>query len=451
MIEKLIVGAKLPFDEDYAEDMDTIHFLNISYEAKGIDYTLGDAMDGPIIHKNECEKTAAYKERCKRTPTRSYVSSIINKYNSCVFRNEPTRQIDNATYELIYNDADGAATSLNDLMQKSLLCAQKEGSAFLLADSTATDTDILTLAQKTSSGARPYIRRLSREHVVAYEEIENTIMEAIILLTDENGKTFARYMNDQDFVDITINDRFVIEDIGEAYSHNYSRIPLVEVEPLEDAQAEPIAYSQRTIVNILSQLSQERVKSVWTKHILSGVRLPQDGDNAKPVVSWSESEMVVLEDAGAKLDTLGADIGCSDSLRKDIEQEEQQLYYSAGFGKANSTDPTNVSGYSLSIMREDFFLMCSALSKCIETAENKIMELIAEKEGFDYTPAVYSNRFIADDTGAALASLRDLLALPLPQTFKNAAIRNYISQYYNVSDEEKNRIETELTSNIAEA
>lgn len=450
ILDNLVLGKKLAFDHDYVEEMDTIHFLRISYEAKGIDYTLGEAPDGPIIHKNECEKRAAYKERCKRTPTRSYVSSIINKYNSAIFRNEPTRQIDSETYKLIYEDADGYGTSLNKLMKNALLDAQIEGCCFLLADSTANDTEILTIAQRNASGARPYIRKLNRESVVAYEEIEDNLIEAIILLTDENGKTFARYMNEEYFIDIQITDKYVIESIGEPYSHGYSNIPLVEIEPFDSPQAEAVSYSQRTIVNILSQLSQERVKSVWTKHILSGVRLPQEGDNtSRPVISWSESEMVVLEDGGAKLDTLGADVACSDSLRKDIEQEEQQLYYAAGFGRGN-VEPTNMSGFALSILREDFFLTADALKSAIEEAENTIMALIAEKEGFEYTEAVYSNRYVADDNGSALASLRDLLALPIPQSFKNIAIKNYIETFYNLSDEDKAKIESELTSNIAE-
>jgi hypothetical protein len=444
LLDQIKINSKLPFEEDYKEDVKEHKFLETSYEANGIEYTMADAPDGPIIHKLECEETKEHNLRCKQTPSRSYVSSILNKYNSAVFKNEPVRQASSPTIEALFVNADGYGNSINSLMRKALLESQKFESFFLMADSTATDTEILTIAQKQSAGAFPYIRCVDPKSVINYIEIEDKLIEAIILLEDENGKVFARWMNEVDFIDIELETKeYRIKSIGEAYAHGYNDIPLVEIEPLDNAQALPIAHSQRVIVNILSLLQQELNDSVFSKFILSGVRIPEDDSGSTKKISWSGKRMVVLEDQGANLQLLGADHGAADSLRKEIEQEETQMYYSAGFGKP-TVEPTNVSGLSRLIALEDFFNVCNALKHAIESAENKIGELIAYKEGTEWIPTVYSDKYIADDNGEALGRLRDLLALNLPSTFKSLAIKEYINTFYNVSDEDKLLIEQEL-------
>jgi hypothetical protein len=444
IIDNLVVGKKLPFEEEYKEELDEIEFYNLSYKANGNEYTLGSSPEGYILPKFECEERVDWNNRRKLCPTRSYVSSIINKYNSSVFRNEPSRLTDNPTYQVIYEDADGYGQSLNQLMKTALKTAQIEGCAYLLADSTATDTVIQTIAQKEAANVRPYIRLIKRESVIAYEEIEEKLISALLILVDSEGNEFARYMDDTSFIDIKLGKEYKIEDISESYPHGYSAIPLVEIEPFEDAQSKPISYNQKTIINLLSLLQQEISDHTFTKHILSGVRIPEE-DSPNKKVTYGSKRMIVLEDTNAKLDTIGSDVTQADSIRSQIKLEEENLYYSAGFGKNTLADiSSNVSGYALEISREDFFITCSDLKLSIEVAENTIMSLIADKEGFDYIPAIYSNRFLADDNGAELGKLRDALALPLPNTFKKLLVKDYIAKFYNVSEEDMIIIEREL-------
>lgn len=446
LIDDIKPFKKLPFSKDYLMEKEEIDFFNRSYDANGPEYTLGTCPNGNIIPKFECEEYDDYQTRRKLCPTRSYVSSVINKYNASIFRNEPARATSSSTYDLLYKDADGYGNSLNKVMREALKKAQIDGSCYLLADSTATDTEILTIAQYNSSGARPYIRVVDASSVLNYIEVENKLLEAIVLLEDSQGKEFARYMNDEVYVDITLGRDYLVQAVSEPYSHGYSSIPLVEIEPFDDAQAKPISYSQKTIVNLLSLLNQELVDHTFTKHILSGVRLPDDDDQSKKI-TYGSKRMIVLEDANAKIETIGSDVSQSESLRAQIKLEEDNLYYSAGFGKNNlSESNTNMSGYALEISREDFFIYCSDLKVACEDAENRVMSLIAEKESFEYIPVVYSNRFIVDDNGVELAKLRDALALNLPSTFKKLLVTDYITKFYNLSDEQKSMIESELNN-----
>src|SRR5690606_3926322 len=142
-------------------------------------------------------------------------------------------------------------------------------------------------SQKNAAGVYPYIRIINADVVVNYIEIENKLIEAIVMLEDADGKTFARWMNESDFVDIELGAGQKIKSISQPYSHGYTDIPLVEVEPLENAQALTIAHSQRTIVNTLSILQQELTDSVFSKFILSGVRMPESDDGSQKKINWS--------------------------------------------------------------------------------------------------------------------------------------------------------------------
>lgn len=442
LIEQIVINKKLPFEASYIDELKEREYLESSYNASGAEYLDGNAPDGPIIHRQECEEDKDYSNRKSQTPLRAYVSSLLNKYNAAVFKNEPVRQATSATLELLYRDADTYGNSLNKLMKKALLENQKFGSCYIMADSTASNTEVLTIAQATSAEVRPYLRIIPNYSVVNYVEVEEKLLEVIVLLEDESGNTFARYMDSQVYVDITLGKQNIVTSVSEPYSHGYSKIPIVELESFEVPQALPIANSQRVIVNTLSLLQQEMNDAVFTKWILSGTRLPEDGDDQKKI-SWSGKRMVVIESETAKLQLLGADHGCADSLRKQIEQEETQMLYQAGFGRPN-IEPTALSGLSRLIALEDFFNIAGQLTHCAENAENYILEVICEKEGLEYVPTVYSTKYIADDNGEELAKLRDLMALELPQSFKSLAIRNYINTFYNVSKEDMDRIEEEL-------
>jgi hypothetical protein len=189
-------------------------------------------------------------------------------------------------------------------------------------------------------------------------------------------------------------------------------------------------------------LKQEETDQTFTRWIISGIRVEDDNQSKK--LTWGSKRLVTLEQA-AQVSRIGADKSQADSLRDSIKAEEDAMYYQAGFGRSNvANEASNVSGVALLIQREDFFNTCNLLKMAVENAENKILALIASKEGFEFTPSVYSDKFVADDSGEQLNKLRDTLALNIPQTFKNLMIKNYIEQFFNVSDEDKAKIEKEL-------
>jgi hypothetical protein len=449
LLDEIQINKKLPFASDYLSEKDEIEFLKLSYEADGNSYTLGSCPEGYIIPKLACEEYDDWKVRRELTPIRSYVSSIVDKYSASVFRNEPSRMTQSATYEMLEKDADGYGNSLNKVMKEAVKKAQIEGACYLLADDTASNTEILTIAQQTSSGARPYIRIVPKASVVNKEEVEKKLISAIILLEDSQGVTFARYMDDYNYIDITLSREYMIESISEPYNHGFSKCPLVEIKPFESPQSKQISYSQKTIVNLLSLLNQEMVDHVFSKWVLSGVRLPQDDSGTPQKINYGSKRMIVLEDANAKLDTVTADHGAAESLRAEIKLEEENLYYTAGFGKNNLADASsNMSGFALEVSREDFFIKCNDIKTSAENAENEVMSLIAEKESFDYIPVVYSSRFVVDDNGTELNKLRDALALDLPKSFKNLLVKDYISKFYNVSEEQMAVIEQELLQSL---
>lgn len=435
LLNSITLYKKLPFSKNYNYVLNEVNFQRISYEASGSDYVEGTSPDGDIITRFDCEEINDYKNRKRITPTRNYVSSILNKYNASIFRVEPTRNIPD---DRIFFDADGYGNNLNKVMREALLKSQIDGKCYLYLNQPEVEQEILSLAQEKSSDIRPYIKIIPIENVINSLSISEKLEEILIFLTNEEGEEIARWMDDEYYIDIKYNPKnYNIEEISEKYIHGFDLIPVTEIKPFSDAQSKPISYSQKTIVNILSLLQQEIVDHTFTKHILSGVRIKDE----KEKIIYGSKRMIVLEDSSADLKTIGSDVTQAQSLRDQIKLEEDNLYMAAGFGNQNALEPSNLSGYALTILKDDFFINCGALKDALESAENYILSLIFKD---NFAQSVYATRYIADDSGSELEKLRNLLSLNLPKTFKNLAIKDYINKYFNIREEDKQKIEMEL-------
>jgi hypothetical protein len=441
LLEQIAINKKLPFSSTYTSDIENAQFCRNSYEANGQEYIDSYAPGSePLIVQNECESKEDYNRRKKQTPSRSYVSSVINKYTSSIFRNEPSRLGDDPSYLKLLDDADSYGANLNDVMKTALKYSQIDGVSYLIPDSTEPTGEILTLSQKLSSDAKSFIRLVKIEAVANIVLVENKITEALVIFEDELGNQFARYMDDYKFVDCTLGKEYKVTSIGEEVPHGYLQTPLIRLKPFDVAQALPMSYSQRTIVNILSLLHEELTGNVFSKWILSGCRV---NDEPEQKITWSGKRMVVLESEQAKLQLLGSDHQAADSLRKEIELEEANLFKSAGLTQ-NNVEPTNVSGVSRLIAMEGFFVNCNYLKIAIEDAENALIKLIATRDDFEFNGVVYSSKWIVDDNGEQLLKLRDLLSLNLPNKFKKLAIIDYINTFYSVKAEDMDEIVKEL-------
>jgi hypothetical protein len=457
LIDNYKPGTKLVWSDDYNEMETKREFWGNSYEMERSSYFEdGDAEGKDVVIRFDCEELKDYNLRKRNTPIRNYCSQIINKFNSSVFRNYPIRPWEVANPDLAVN-VDLLGNSADSFFKMCLKVAQIEGECWVIPDSTSDSTGFVSEAQKSQLGIRPFFRVIENDNIVDYEEINGTILEVAFIIEKEDGMYLRWY-------DSTNTIEWKLQAVGSNYNigqvtfegtHGYSQMPVVRLKPLhgEESQISPLAENQKQIINYLSLLNQEISDSTFTRFILSGIRLPEDGDGTtKSKVTWGAKRITVLEDQGAKLESLGADKNQADSIRESIKNEEESLYRVAGLSASSySMDDAKLSGVSRLIAREDYYLIVKMLSSACEHFENTLIKLIWEIEGRGtYEPVVYSDDFAEPDIQEAILKLRDILALALPQVIKNKAIKEFSEKFFSLSEEDMATMEQQLNSGIVQ-
>jgi len=448
LLEKVVLNKQLPMSY-VKENEKKWDFWDESYEGESEYIDEKDDRGNPILIPFDCERRPDYQKRKDITPIKNYTKPIVEKYNSSVFRNAPIRT---DFPEYLFNDCDGLGTNYDELMAKALKVAQIYGVSYLMPlQSNIGET--LTIAQSQAVGARHFVRLLEPENVAEVEEVDDVLVEAIVMLTDENGVAFARYMNNQVYVDIALDKNGRVSSIGAEVIHGYSKIPLVKVTPevTSESQVAPIANSQKHITNLNSLLIHELVEQNFTRWLMAGIRVNEDPEMLdKMQAMWSSKRLMVVEDAGVTATRLGSDISQAESIRTSIKDELTEMYRNAGLSASNvDMSSTIQSGISLIVNREDFFLICSKLKSAIEVADNKLMQLISEQEGFAYVPTVYSDNYMAQDESEAILKLRDILALNIPTVLKNAMIQKYAETFFSLSEQQIAQLAQELNGQSA--
>jgi hypothetical protein len=268
-------------------------------------------------------------------------------------------------------------------------------------------------------------------------------------MLDSRGNQFARYMNKEIFIDITLEKELKVKEISEPYAHGYSDIPLVPVFPhiFSDSQISPIASAQAVLTNQLSRLTEEEVNNTFTRWFLSGVGAEDESTETgaeKAFFKVGTGKIVVLPydpDVGnqVKVERIGGDIPQADSIRKNIADTENNLYRVAGLAAPDplkNSGPAE-SGIAKAIKFQDSEVIMKSLSRACESAENQILKLIAEKEGSRWEPSNYPIEFRTDNLQQELMKLKDVLSLSqLPAIVRAKEMKNFSLKNYTFTEAE---------------
>lgn len=451
------VNQPLPKHQSFAGDLVARSFWRLSYRC-GRNYMTGrDALGRPVVIKHEREKDDAFARR-QQTKPRNHCGPIIRRYNDFVFRQKATRQPapEGSLYHQLLTDIDGNGTPIDVFMRRGLKSSQVQREVYLLPDSTAPTEGKLTKAQAKALGVRQIVRQLSPDSVVWWRDRDGILAEAIVLLVDEQGETFARYYDAKATTDL----RLKVETTGDTKAlkvtrieppkaHAYGACPLVRLRPMFDdeededddcspgeAQIAPLAELQQAVANYLSLLDTEIFDSTFTQWIASGVSAKEIKD-----VTVGSNRIICLPNPLAKFDAMGADPAQAESIAKRIDETQTELYRLAGVSTGDPLAGPGApeSGVAKAFRFNDLAANLAALADACEEAENALMHRLFAAAGEEYPgDAKYPDDFDMPDLAAELEGVIRVVTAPaLPQVIANKIVTRFADRCLSLDEDEE--------------
>jgi hypothetical protein len=446
LIDSLEVGKRIQKYEDFDRTMQKIIFWRNSVDMDKYRYfSEKDGEGKDCLIKFACEDNKDYDIRKRATPVRNFLSQIVEKYNQAVFRHMPERVWTNTLVNLA-EDIDLNHNEPNDFFQHALNKAQIDGRFWAIIDSTASSSGFVSEAQVREQGLRTFLRHIPIENVLNFTELEGKYLNVLFMFEREDG-IYARYYDKSIYIEMKIDKNLQITSMDEAVSHGFSDIPVKCLQPYKsksESSVAPMAESQKTIINLLSLVTQEINEQTFTKWLWTGYRHEQDENGTNKVI-WGSKRITATEQSGVQVHSLAADITQADSIRKQIIDELEALYRIAGLSSAQfSMESANLSGVSRLIAQEGFYLMCSKYKKAVQEFENCLLSCLFDSLGLEYVNTIYSDSYSEPDLSDGIQILRDTLAIEIPPVLKNKMVMAFANKFFNLSEDEKAQLESEL-------
>lgn len=145
--------------------------------------------------KHPREHHEDFAARCKVAYYLNYMAPCVDAHVSPLFRREATREVQGsgaalAQWEAFAADADGAETSLADVMRAAATPAKRDGSVYLVV--TAPEEAPRSVAEAVLPGRHPYVYQVAALDVVSLVRDRFGRIVSFTHLESEPGETEAR-------------------------------------------------------------------------------------------------------------------------------------------------------------------------------------------------------------------------------------------------------------------
>ena len=290
---------------------------------------------GRYLTKYYNESGEEYENRIKQTPLDNHCKSVIETYNSFLFRNPPRRtygSIENdPALDAFFSDADLDGRSFDSFMRDVATQASIYGNVWVMVDKP--NTQVATRAEELEQEIRPYMLMFTPENVIdwAYTRRPSGVYELTMIRLwegsdDEYGyyreltpETITTYRKKQGSLDKDA------PEIIDQVINTLNRVPCVPVyaqrsktKGIGISDISDISDMQTAITNELSELEQiirisnhpSLVKTSDTQAAAGAgaiIDLPNDLDaNLKPYLLEPSGSGItnILESLGAKADSI---------------------------------------------------------------------------------------------------------------------------------------------------
>lgn len=402
------IAEALSSNSEYNEYRERWEYLFQSYMG-GLEYR-----DGSYLTKYNLETPQEYQARIRSTPLDNHCNSVVQVYNSFLFREQPKREfgtMDNSAAVLSFlRDADLDGRSLNAFMKDVATWASVFGHCWMIL--VKPNTGAVTMADEQQLGVRPYLNlmnplavtdwRWSRSITGVYELEYFKYVEEFT----PSGQTVKIWTRDTiQTIEVDQRNSKIKYDYVEPNQLGY--IPCViaynlrsSVRGIGISDITDIADTQRMIYNINSEIEQ----SIRIDGHPSLVKTPetQAGIGAGSIIQIPDNL-----DPGLKpyiLDYNGAELSAMLSVKQNLVDAIDKM---ANTGAIRATESRTLSGVA---MQTEFALLnarLSAKADSLELAEEQVFTMFARYMGTEWTGHVeYPGSFNIRDVENNMQTLK---------------------------------------------
>lgn len=405
------------------------------------------------------ETDEEYKSRLNATPLENHCASVVNVYNSFLFRSEPVRDFGNLENmpELadFVEDVDFEGRNINQFMKDVHTWASVFGHCWIML--VKPNVDAQTRAQEQLMGVRPYASLLTPQTVLdwEYERLPNGEyrLSYFKYIEDINGsvKTVKEWWNEvivTTVVDTGTNSiQSKTEDVNGlgkipaicAYSKrsSYRGIGISDITDIADYQ--------RTIYNYLSEWEQLVRLSVHP----SLVKTPETNAG---VGAGSIVEVPNDTDGALKPYYLEYSGGSVNAIKDGITHAVDAIDKMANTGAVRATESRTISGVA---METEFELLNARLSEKadnLELAEEQLWKLWSEYMDREWDGLIdYPGSFNIRDTSHEIEQLRVASEIVEPGSVEQIAVHRRVMEWMDFEEKELAELKKEVTPHIMQS
>jgi len=369
---------------------------------------------GNYLTRYSLETDKEYEARIKETPYDNQCQSVINIYNSFLFRTEPEREFNSIEnlpeLQDFLKDADFDGRSLNAVMREVSQWSQVYGHCWVVM--SKPNVNATTRADEVALGVRPYLSLLTPQSVLdwAWERSPagRYTLSYLKYIEDINGDiTVVREWTQSEIV-TTHYDR-TNEKVKDATieTNQLGVIPAVisysnrsMVRGIGCSVIDSIADLSRYIYNSLTEAAQSiRLSSHPSLIVTPDVQV---GTGSGAIIQIPDN----LE-PGLKPYTLDFNGASIDSIYKVINNTIETIEKSANIGSVRTTEAKSISGVSREM---EFQLLNSRLSQMadnIELTEEQLWRLFCLYQGQPFDVEIkYPDSFSIKENSNELQQLK---------------------------------------------
>ena len=378
-VEYRIEYYGLKVHSDWKKNIKRWHYYSDSFNG-GNDYRQGQYLVRYVLESNE-----EYDNRIRNTPLDNHCKSVVETYNSFLFRKPPMRNYgaigNDPALDPFLNDCDLDGRSFDAFMRDCSTYSSVYGHIWVMVDKP--NTQVATRAEELQQQIRPYVSIITPENVIdwAYERQPNGVYQLASLTLLDGMDDSAVYFRTITRTETTVYKQYgqtmQERDVLDVFPNPLGVVPCIpvyagrsETKGIGVSDISDIADTQRAIYNELSELEQlirvsnhpSLVKTSGTQASAGAgavIDLPDDLDpNLKPFL---------LEPSGSGIT----------QIISSINEKTDSINRMANMGGVRSTTARTMSGVAL---QTEFQLLNARLSQkadLLELAEEQIWRMWA--------------------------------------------------------------------------